>query len=104
MRDMRPVQPPEVLVLGAPVAWKRPDLALEACALARRTVPELRLRLAGAPLFGDDAVLRRLRQRARRRDLAGAVEIIGDEIDVAPALSSRELPAALRATRSRSGS
>ncbi len=82
-----PVQPPEVLVLGAPVAWKRPDLALEACALARRTVPELRLRLAGAPLFGDDAVLGRLRQRARRRDLAGSVEIIGDEIDVAPALA-----------------
>ncbi len=82
-----PVRPPEVLVLGAPVAWKRLDLALEACALARRTIPELRLRLAGAPLFGEDAVLRRLRQRARRRDLAGAVEIIGDEIDVAPALS-----------------
>ena len=82
-----PAQPPEVLVLGALVAWKRPDLALEACAIARRTVPELRLRVAGTPLFGDEAVLRALRERSRRPDLAGAVEITGDEIDAAAALA-----------------
>jgi N-acetylglucosaminyl-diphospho-decaprenol L-rhamnosyltransferase len=82
-----PVDPPEVLMLGALVAWKRPDLALEACALARRAVPGLRLRLAGAPLFGDEAVLSQLRERARRSDLAGAVEIAGHEIEAEAALA-----------------
>jgi N-acetylglucosaminyl-diphospho-decaprenol L-rhamnosyltransferase len=82
-----PVDPPEVLVLGALVAWKRPDLALEACALARRAVPGLRLRLAGAPLFGDETMLRRLRERAQRPDLAGAVEITGAEIEPGDALA-----------------
>jgi N-acetylglucosaminyl-diphospho-decaprenol L-rhamnosyltransferase len=86
-RAHAPAQPPELLVLGALVRWKRPDLALEACAIARRTVPELRLRLAGAPLNGDEAVLRALRERSRRPDLAGAVEITGDEIDAAAALA-----------------
>jgi N-acetylglucosaminyl-diphospho-decaprenol L-rhamnosyltransferase len=82
-----PVDPPEVLVLGALVAWKRPDLALEACALARRAVPELRLRVAGAPLFDDETVLRRLRERAAAPDLAGAVEIVGHRIEPGAALA-----------------
>lgn len=83
-----PADPPEVLVLGALVAWKHPQLALEACAQARREVPELRLRLAGAPLFDDQGtLLRRLRLRASRADLVGAVEIIPETIEPEPALA-----------------
>lgn len=78
----RPTQPParpaEVIVLGALVEWKRPDLALEACALARATAPELRLRLVGAPLLADDPMPELLRLRAAQPDLAGAVEFAGD--------------------------
>jgi GT2 family glycosyltransferase/glycosyltransferase involved in cell wall biosynthesis len=85
----KPARPPEVLVLGALVAWKRPDLALEAIALARRQLPDLRLRLVGAPLQGQDDVLRELQQRARRPDLAGGVELPGPtprpELDLARA-------------------
>ena len=74
----RPADPPEVLVLGSIVPWKRPDLALEACALARRGHPELRLRLVGEPLdsAGHD-LLAALRRRAQKPDLAGAVEFAG---------------------------
>jgi N-acetylglucosaminyl-diphospho-decaprenol L-rhamnosyltransferase len=72
-----PARPPEVLVLGALVAWKRPDLALEAVALARRQLPELRVRLVGAPLQGQDDVLRALQRRAARPDLHGRVELPG---------------------------
>ena len=83
-----PAQPPEVLVLGALVGWKRPDLALEACALARRRHPELRLRFAGAPIDGAlDRVTEGLRARAAEPDLAGAVEFAGDLADPAPALA-----------------
>jgi N-acetylglucosaminyl-diphospho-decaprenol L-rhamnosyltransferase len=83
-----PVTPPEVLVLGALVAWKRPDVALEACALARRRRPDLRLRLVGAPLNGDsEGLVRRLRQRASRPDLAGAVEFTGAVADPRPELA-----------------
>jgi GT2 family glycosyltransferase/glycosyltransferase involved in cell wall biosynthesis len=84
-----PAHPPEVLVLGALVAWKRPELALEAVALARRQLPELRLRLLGAPLQGQEGVLRALQRRAGRPDLEGWVELPGPtatpELDLARA-------------------
>ena len=76
--DAVAAEPPEVLVLGALVGWKRPELALEACALARHDRPELRLRFVGAPFDGDgDGILATLRERAARPDLAGAVEFAG---------------------------
>jgi GT2 family glycosyltransferase/glycosyltransferase involved in cell wall biosynthesis len=71
-----PASPPEVLVLGALVGWKRPDLALEVAALARREIPNLRLRLVGEPL-AQDGIADALRRRAARPDLAGAVELAG---------------------------
>ncbi len=85
--DRDPVSPPEVLVLGAVTEWKRPDLALEAVALARRRLPGLRLRFVGAPPVGDTALLERLRARAQLPDLAGAVELAGPVADPAAALA-----------------
>jgi GT2 family glycosyltransferase/glycosyltransferase involved in cell wall biosynthesis len=84
--DRDPADPPEVVVLGAIVRWKRPDLALEAVALARRRIPGLRLRLVGAPLDGDGSLLSRLRARAAEPDLAGAVELAGHDPDPRGAL------------------
>jgi glycosyltransferase involved in cell wall biosynthesis len=49
-----PDGPPRALFLGALVAWKRPDLALEIAA----RMPELRLTIAGAPLPGEPMALR----------------------------------------------
>jgi N-acetylglucosaminyl-diphospho-decaprenol L-rhamnosyltransferase len=84
----RPADPPEVLVLGALVDWKRPDLALEALAIARARRPELRLRLVGAPL-GEAAeqLSERLRWRASQPDLEGAVEFVGPIADPRPELT-----------------
>ena len=58
--------------------WKRPELALEAVALARAERPDLRLRLVGGA-FGEDGdeLAERLRRRAAAPDLAGAVELVG---------------------------
>ena len=88
-RAHSPAQPPEALVVGALVAWKLPELALEACAVARLTVPDLHLRFVGAPLLSDDPTLDRLRERATRPDLNGVVEFAGEheqiEIDLAGA-------------------
>jgi N-acetylglucosaminyl-diphospho-decaprenol L-rhamnosyltransferase len=81
-----PADDPEVLVLGALVAWKQPDFALEVAALARRRVPELRLRFVGAPL-ADDGLLARLRARAGQPDLEGAVEFAGSVADPRPELA-----------------
>ncbi len=73
-----PVSPPEVVVLGAITGWKRPDLALEVAAVVRRTRPDVRLRLVGAPFASDGpAFLPSLRERAAQSDLAGAVEFTG---------------------------
>jgi len=82
-------EPPQVVVLGALVGWKRPDLALEAIAIARRTRPDVRLRLVGASLDGarDDRLLERLHARAIRPDLAGAVEFTGAVADPRPELA-----------------
>ena len=72
-----PDGPPEVLLLGALVDWKRPELALETVA----RVPDVRLRIAGAPI-GDERLIDRLRARAGQPDLAGRVEFAGPVDDV----------------------
>ena len=60
-----------VLWLGAIVRWKRPELALEIAARA----PDVRLRLAGAPLDEDgERLLEELRARAPHVELAGSVD------------------------------
>jgi GT2 family glycosyltransferase/glycosyltransferase involved in cell wall biosynthesis len=74
----QPAQPPEVLMLGALVGWKRPEFGLEAVALARHERPDLRLRLVGWSFDEDgDRLPARLRARAAAPDLAGAVELVG---------------------------
>jgi N-acetylglucosaminyl-diphospho-decaprenol L-rhamnosyltransferase len=83
-----PAAPVEVVVAGALVGWKRPDLALEAVALARRRVPQLRLRFLGAPLDPDATELvEGLRSRAAAPDLTGAVQFAGEVTDIAPELA-----------------
>jgi GT2 family glycosyltransferase/glycosyltransferase involved in cell wall biosynthesis len=80
-----PAEPPEVLVLGAITAWKRPDLALEACAIARRAHPDLRVRLVGAPLADDGPEL--FSELRRRGDALGFVELLGPVADPAAQLA-----------------
>ncbi len=83
-----PAEPPEVLVLGALVPWKRPDLALDAVALARRHHPDLHLRLVGAPIDqARDRVTAAIQARASEPDLAGAVELAGPSDDPAAELA-----------------
>jgi glycosyltransferase involved in cell wall biosynthesis len=73
-----PAPGPEALVLGAIVRWKRPDLALEAAALARETRPGLRVRLGGPTLDAEgERLLAELADRATRPDLAGHVDLAG---------------------------
>jgi N-acetylglucosaminyl-diphospho-decaprenol L-rhamnosyltransferase len=69
---------PEVLLLGAIEGWKRPDVALEAVALAARVLPELTLRVAGEPVGADgERLLEALRGRAEATDLHGRVTFGG---------------------------
>jgi N-acetylglucosaminyl-diphospho-decaprenol L-rhamnosyltransferase len=68
----------EVLLLGAVERWKRPDVALEAVALAARELPELHLRVAGEPVGADgEGLLADLRRRAEAEDLHGRVTFTG---------------------------
>jgi glycosyltransferase involved in cell wall biosynthesis len=77
-----PSAPPEVLVLGAITDWKRPDVALDAHSLVRRVRPDVRLRLAGAPLENiGNRLLAELRSRASQPELAGSVELAGAVTD-----------------------
>ena len=83
-----PDGPPTALVLGAIVEWKRPDLALEAVALAARRLPQLRLVVAGHAVGeGSHRLLEALRRRAAQPDLAGRVELPGALSDPAAALA-----------------
>ena len=73
-----PAEDGPVLLLGAIVGWKRPEVALEAIA----RVPEARLRVVGKPfLSGGRRLLEQLRERAERPDLAGRVEFAGPVAD-----------------------
>ena len=58
--------PPTALLLGAIVAWKRPDLALEAVAIAARELPELQLVVAGHTV-GEESERLLARAPATRR-------------------------------------
>jgi N-acetylglucosaminyl-diphospho-decaprenol L-rhamnosyltransferase len=87
-RDWGRAEEPSAIVLGTLQPWKRPDLALEAVALAAREVPELKLTVAGAPLNAEGQQLeRRLRERAARPDLDGRVTLAGQLADPREALS-----------------
>jgi glycosyltransferase involved in cell wall biosynthesis len=84
-----PANPPVALVLGAVVPWKRPELALDAVAIAARELPDLRLVLAGAPLDGaGEELLASLRRRAELPDLAGRVTFAGRVPDQREALAA----------------
>ena len=75
-------------MLGALVPVKRPDLALEAVAIAARELPDLRLVVAGAPMGAEgERLLEGLRRRASRPDLDGRVSFAGDLGDPRAALS-----------------
>jgi glycosyltransferase involved in cell wall biosynthesis len=64
----------DVLLLGAVVPWKRPELALEVVA----RLPEARLTVAGGPIGEQgEALLTRMRERAARPDLSGRVHFLG---------------------------
>jgi GT2 family glycosyltransferase/glycosyltransferase involved in cell wall biosynthesis len=83
-----PDGPPTALLLGAIASWKRPDLALEAVALAARRLPELRLVVAGHAVGrASESLLEELRRRATQPDLAGRVEFAGALADPRPALA-----------------
>jgi len=63
-----------VLWLGAIVGWKRPEFALEVAARA----PDVRIRLAGAPIDAEgERLVEKLIARGSRDDLAGRVELAG---------------------------
>jgi glycosyltransferase involved in cell wall biosynthesis len=79
---------PTALLLGAIVDWKRPDLALEIVALAARELPDLRLKVAGAPLAeAGGELLADLKRRAGQPDLAGRVDFAGQVEDTPAALA-----------------
>jgi GT2 family glycosyltransferase/glycosyltransferase involved in cell wall biosynthesis len=87
-RDWGRAEQPEAIVLGTLQPWKRPDLALEAVALASRELPELRLTVAGAPLNDEGRRLEQgLRERAAQPDLEGRVTFAGQLADPRQALS-----------------
>jgi GT2 family glycosyltransferase/glycosyltransferase involved in cell wall biosynthesis len=87
-RDWGRAEEPEVLLLGTLMPWKRPDLALEAVALAARRVPGVHLTVAGAPLNAEgERVAERLRERAGQPDLDGRVTFAGQLADPREALS-----------------
>jgi GT2 family glycosyltransferase/glycosyltransferase involved in cell wall biosynthesis len=78
---------PEVLLLGTLMPWKRPDLALEAVARAAKSIPRLRLTVAGSPMNAEgERLLAGLRERASKPDLEGRVTFAGEVADPRPAI------------------
>lgn len=81
--------------------WKGQHLFLDAAAKVARECPDVRFRVVGAPLFGEERYFERLRAVADGPALAGRVEFRGfvsdprgefDELSVAVATSVRPEP------------
>jgi N-acetylglucosaminyl-diphospho-decaprenol L-rhamnosyltransferase len=70
-----------VIVLGAIAPWKWPELALEVVSVARRWLPDLRLRIVGGPVTDDEPLVDELARRARSAELRDVVDVVGPVAD-----------------------
>ncbi|GAA1732145.1 glycosyltransferase family 4 protein [Isoptericola hypogeus] len=77
LRDRVPGDPATVVLVGRLSLVKGTDVALEAVAALRDEGRPVRLLLAGAVFAGYEWFERRLRDRAARADLDGAVDFLG---------------------------
>ncbi|MGO9852363.1 MAG: glycosyltransferase family 4 protein [Steroidobacteraceae bacterium] len=68
---------PQIGIVGRLAPWKGQDVFLEAAALVLRAGFAVRFRIAGSPLFGEQAFERQLRERAASPDLEHHVEFLG---------------------------
>jgi len=69
--------PPVVGMVARVSPWKGQDLFLRAAARVAVRRPDVRFRIIGAPLFGEEPYLREIERLAARRPLAGRVELTG---------------------------
>jgi N-acetylglucosaminyl-diphospho-decaprenol L-rhamnosyltransferase len=76
-----PPEPPSLLVLGALVSWKRPELAVEVLSRARAEIPGLTLRFVGAPVSEDEAAVPELRARIAAAGVEGVAHLAGPSAD-----------------------
>jgi glycosyltransferase involved in cell wall biosynthesis len=79
VRDEVPVRtgPPVVGMVARIAEWKGQHLFLDAAEMVARTRPDVRFRIVGAPMFGEEAYFDRLRGLAQTPALAGRVEFTG---------------------------
>jgi glycosyltransferase involved in cell wall biosynthesis len=73
---LRP-DPPVVGMVARIAPWKGQHLFLEAAAQVAARRPDVRFRLIGAPMFGEQRYLEDLRRRSQHSPLAGRVEFTG---------------------------
>ena len=69
--------PPVVGMVARIAPWKGQHLFLEAAAQVATRRSDVRFRLVGAPMFGEQAYLEELRRRCQLPPLAGRVELTG---------------------------
>jgi glycosyltransferase involved in cell wall biosynthesis len=74
--DPRP-DPPVVGMVARIAPWKGQHLFLDAAAQVATCRPDVRFRLIGAPMFGEQRYLEELQRRCRAVPLAGRVEFTG---------------------------
>ncbi|MBW3557921.1 MAG: glycosyltransferase family 4 protein, partial [Actinobacteria bacterium] len=68
---------PVVGMVARIAEWKGQHLFLDAAELVARQHPEVRFRIVGAPLFGEEEYLQRLQHQAEQGALGGRVEFTG---------------------------
>ncbi|MPN07133.1 D-inositol-3-phosphate glycosyltransferase [bioreactor metagenome] len=73
----QPEQPPVVGILGRISPTKGQLVFVQAAALVRDHYPEVRFRIIGQSLFGEDAYAERVRAEVQRLALSDIVEFIG---------------------------
>jgi glycosyltransferase involved in cell wall biosynthesis len=69
--------PPVVGMVARMALWKGQHLFLEAAAQVAVRQPDVRFRLIGAPMFGEEGYVEELRRRCQEEPLAGRVEFTG---------------------------
>jgi len=78
-------------MLGRLTPWKGQDLFLDAFAEAFADRPDVRARIVGSALFGEEAYAEELRARAERLGIADRVDFAGFRRDVPAALAELDV-------------
>ena len=93
VEELAAVSRPVALIglVGRIARWKGQHVFIQAAAWTLRKFPDVRFKIIGAPLFGEDDYLVEIKQMVTRLNLENAVEFTGHQTDIPRIMASLDV-------------